>query len=99
MCRHTLLEYAGVGCFLIFLEKQTLKPYQVGFVVRYASLRQAVTLQFMTCQELAVLINALDQVGCREVKVSEWIRGSNLTKRPCHTVTTVEKISTSGGHS
>lgn len=53
-------------------------------------------------QELAVLIDALDQVGCRgEVKVSEWIRGSktNLTSRPCHTVTTVERISTSGGHS
>ena len=31
-------------------------------------------------QELAVLIDALDQVGCRgEVKVSEWIRGSKLS--------------------
>ena len=31
-------------------------------------------------QELAVPIDALDQVGCRgEVKVSEWIRGSKLS--------------------
>ncbi len=31
-------------------------------------------------QELAVLVDALDQVGCRgEVKVSEWIRGSKLS--------------------
>ncbi len=31
-------------------------------------------------QELAVLIDALDQVGCRgEVKVAEWIRGSKVS--------------------
>ena len=30
-------------------------------------------------RELEVLIDALDQVGCKgEVKVSEWIRGSKL---------------------
>ena len=33
----------------LFLEKQTLKPYQLGLVVMYASLRQAVTLQLKTC--------------------------------------------------
>ena len=81
-CRHTLLEYAGDECFLTFLEKQTLKPYKLGLVVMFASLRQACSdtpAQDMH-QELAVLIDALDQVGCRgEVKVSEWIRGSKLS--------------------
>ena len=48
-CRHTFLEYAKDECFWTFLEKQTLMIYQLGLVVIYASLRQAVTLQFKTC--------------------------------------------------
>ena len=48
-CRHTFLKFARDECFLTFLEKQTLMLYQLGLVVIYASLRQAVTLQFKTC--------------------------------------------------
>ena len=48
-CRHTFLEYAKDECFWTFLEKQTLMIYQLGLVVIYVSLRQAVTLQFKTC--------------------------------------------------
>ena len=67
-CRHTLLEYAGDECFLTFLEKQTLKPYQVGLVVMYASLRQAVTLQFKTCaKNLQCSVNKLVDMELRSM--------------------------------
>lgn len=43
------------------------------------SIKQHVQLHDLK-KELRVLIDALNQVGCKgEVKVSEWIRGSNLT--------------------
>lgn len=35
--------------------------------------------------ELKVLINALEEVGCKgEVKVAEWIRGSNISWTNAH---------------
>ena len=36
-------------------------------------------------KEMKVLINALDEVGCKgEVKVAEWIRGSNISWTDSH---------------